>query len=145
MEAALGRLAVLPVKAPLAAHAGTVSIEEADLYGCTSPRGRPSTSPLPAGSSASEGEAIVRIVAPVLHIMPELQELCGEPASPMSMVHQIAGSLEASMVPLLPAPPPLQKLGSFVRSPVCRVADVMNNLSLGFPLNCHALVGFKFA
>ncbi|KAM0842137.1 hypothetical protein ACQ4PT_058538 [Festuca glaucescens] len=105
-EAILGRLPAIPVVTPLAEpHVGPVGNGEVELYGPLSPRGRPCMLSLPAGSSASESEAIVGVVAPVLHIMPEVQELCEEPALPLSMVHPMVDSLEASAVPLSLAPP----------------------------------------
>jgi hypothetical protein len=52
-------------------------------------------------------EAIVGVVAevaPVLQILPELHVLCEEPTLPMSMVHQMVDSAEASVVSLPPTP-----------------------------------------
>jgi hypothetical protein len=107
-EAALGKLPAIPVVTPLAKpHVGHVGEEKADLYGCLSPRGRPSTSSLPIVSPTAESEAITRVVAPVLQIMPELHELCEEPVSPMSVVHQMVDSPEAT-VPLPHALSPLE-------------------------------------
>ena len=67
-------------------HIGSSVGEEASLYGHFVPRAtsRPSSRPvlLTASGSAVIGEA----VAPVLQIMPELQEHFGEPTSPLSMV-----------------------------------------------------------
>lgn len=104
-EAALGKLPPMPVVTPLAKlHVGSVSVGEADIYGALSPRGRPYTSPMPDVSSASENEAIVGVVAPVLQIMPELHALCGELASPLSMMDSVV----ATAVPLPPSPPPLE-------------------------------------
>jgi hypothetical protein len=56
-----------------------------ELYGCFSPRvwdGSPSPSTLPSIPSTIEGEAIAKVVPPVLEIMPELQELCESSALP---------------------------------------------------------------
>jgi hypothetical protein len=62
-------------------------------------------SSLPAGSFASKSEVLIGIVAPVLQIIPELQELCEEPNLLILVVHLMADSLEALKVPLSPAPP----------------------------------------
>jgi hypothetical protein len=51
------------------------------IFGCYSPRDKPCPLPQPAMLVAYVSEDIDVIVAPVMHIMPELQELCGE-ASP---------------------------------------------------------------
>jgi hypothetical protein len=107
-EAALGKLPAIPVVTPLAEpHAGHMAKEKADLYGCLSPRGRPNTSPLPIVSPTAESEAIARVVALVLQIMPELHELCEEPVLPMSVVHQMVDSPEASTASTVPLPPAL--------------------------------------
>jgi hypothetical protein len=50
-------------------------VEEEHLHGCFSPRGCPCTSPQPASESNGMGE----IMAPLLQITPELNELCGDP------------------------------------------------------------------
>ena len=59
---------------------------EAGMYGDLSPRATSCRLPLPAVPITSGSEVVVEVVAPVLQIMPELQKLCGEPTSPISMV-----------------------------------------------------------
>jgi hypothetical protein len=70
------------------------------IFGCYSPRAR-SCSPLQSAmSGVSECEGIAVIMAPVLHIMPELQDLCGEPSPspPLSTVHLQVDLLGVSAV-----------------------------------------------
>ena len=69
------------------------------MYGDLSPRATSCTSSLPIMPIASEGEAVVEVVAPVLQIMPRLQKLCEEPTSPISMVlPKDMGSLGGDLV-----------------------------------------------
>jgi hypothetical protein len=85
------------------------------IFGCYSPRDRPCPLSQPAMSVASVSEDIDVIMAPVMHIMPELQELCGE-ASPshVSTVELQVDSLGApTMAPTAP-PVDLGKLVDFV-------------------------------
>jgi hypothetical protein len=49
--------------------------------------------PWPHVSAADESEVTDGIMAPVMLIMPELQELCGESVPPQSMVHNEVDSL----------------------------------------------------
>jgi hypothetical protein len=58
-------------------------------FGCYSPRNRSCLPLLHALPVVSECEGIASIMALALHIMPELQELCGEPSpsSPLSTMH----------------------------------------------------------
>jgi hypothetical protein len=51
-------------------------VEEEHLHGGFSPRGCPCTSPQPASESGGMG----KILAPLLQITPELNELCGDPS-----------------------------------------------------------------
>jgi hypothetical protein len=51
-------------------------VEEEHLHGCFSPRGCPCTSLQPASESDGMGE----VLAPLLQITPELNELCGDPS-----------------------------------------------------------------
>jgi hypothetical protein len=137
-EAALGKPAFDPaVSSSFVLHAGSTDDGEVNLYGCFSPRRCPS--PLPAVSDAYGREDIIEGMAPVMLLMPELQESCGKlaPLQPMvqeevgslgpsglasmsptlepshhgdlgddmSMEHLLVDSLEASAVPLSPAPP----------------------------------------
>uniref|UniRef100_A0A453LTA4 CCHC-type domain-containing protein n=1 Tax=Aegilops tauschii subsp. strangulata TaxID=200361 RepID=A0A453LTA4_AEGTS len=59
---------------------------EAGMYGDLSPHATACRLPLPVVPVASRSEVIVEVVALVLQIMPELQKLCGETTSPISMV-----------------------------------------------------------
>jgi hypothetical protein len=56
----------------------------------------------PHASTAFESEDIVGVMALVMMIMPELQELCGESAPPLSMVHQEVDSLGSLVVASMP-------------------------------------------
>jgi hypothetical protein len=59
------------------------------IFGCFSPRARSYLSPQPALPGVSKCEDITVTMAPVMQIMPDLQELCGEPSpSPLPMVQQ---------------------------------------------------------
>jgi hypothetical protein len=72
------------------------------IFGCFSPRAT-SSSPLQlAMPVASQPEDIVVTMAPVMRIMPELQNLCGEP-SPLSMVQHRLDSLGTSSVVSTPS------------------------------------------
>ncbi|KAE8805656.1 Heat shock 70 kDa protein 4L [Hordeum vulgare] len=67
-----------------------------ELFGCFSFRvGVSSTSlfALPLVSTIAMGEAITMVGAPVLQIMPELQQLCVRPASPLSVEHMEGDTL----------------------------------------------------
>jgi hypothetical protein len=57
-----------------------------ELYGCFSPRVGDAPSLLSI-SSTVEGKAVVEVVAPVLQIMPELQELGTSPDLPLTVEH----------------------------------------------------------
>jgi hypothetical protein len=59
----------------------------------------------PFDASVPESAVIAEVVAPVLQVMPELQELCGELSVVLPME---LGSLEASAVSMTPSPPPLK-------------------------------------
>jgi hypothetical protein len=65
---------------------GSMEDKGAELYGCFSPRGGDTLllPPFPAVST-SEGETINVVVAPVLQIMPGLQEICASPTVPLSV------------------------------------------------------------
>ena len=62
---------------------GSIENRGEELYGCFSPRVGDNLSSM----SAAVSEAIAVVVAPVLQIMPELQQLCVRPASPQPMDH----------------------------------------------------------
>jgi hypothetical protein len=53
----------------------------------------------------AENVVITEVVAPILQVMPELQELCGESSMVLPME---LGSLEACAVAMTPSPPPLK-------------------------------------
>jgi hypothetical protein len=57
--------------------------EEECIFGCFSPLAKSCSSQRPDVSVASRSVDM----APVIQIMPELQELCGEPSPPLSLVH----------------------------------------------------------
>jgi hypothetical protein len=76
-------------------------VEEECIFGCFSPRVGPCLLS-PVGSVASECEDIAVIMAPVMQIMPELQELCKEPSPPSLMVHPQVNSLGISAVASTP-------------------------------------------
>ena len=83
---------------------------EGGMYGDLSPRATSRPLSLPVMPIASESEAVVEVVAPVLQIMPELQKLCGEPTSPISMVlpkemESLGGALA---MPTATSPPSLE-------------------------------------
>jgi hypothetical protein len=81
-EAALGRPLVAPdISPPSELHVNSANDGEACLYGKFSPRARPSLSPLPVVHVASKSKDINGVMTSVMQIMPELQEICGEPAS----------------------------------------------------------------
>ncbi|XBI23004.1 hypothetical protein VPH35_063955 [Triticum aestivum] len=62
---------------------GSIENRGEELYGCFSPRVGDNLSSM----SAAESKAIAVVVAPVLQIMPELQQLCVRPVSPQPMEH----------------------------------------------------------
>uniref|UniRef100_A0A453Q279 CCHC-type domain-containing protein n=1 Tax=Aegilops tauschii subsp. strangulata TaxID=200361 RepID=A0A453Q279_AEGTS len=80
---------------------------EACMYGDLSPRATSCRLPLPAVPIASGSEVVVEVVAPVLQIMPELQKVCGEPTSPISMVlPKEMGPLGENLVMSIATSPP---------------------------------------
>ena len=95
-EAALSKLSPLPnmlKTTPMSCPPSEVGVGSADdgaaeLYGCYSPRVGNSSLSLTVLSSApatTEGEASATVVAPVLQIMPDLEELCASTALPVSV------------------------------------------------------------
>lgn len=50
------------------------------------------------------GDATTVVMAPVMQIMPELQQMCEEPVSPLLGEHLQGGSLVPSVMALAPAP-----------------------------------------
>ena len=104
-EAALQRFPVAP--APMVESVvGFVDEADAELFGSFSPRAGSSSTP--SVLTGFEGEACAEVVSPVLQIMPELQILCGKPASPLPTEQLKLGSLQASEVALMPSPPPVE-------------------------------------
>ena len=104
-EAALQRFPVAP--APMVESVvGFVDEADAELFGSFSPRAGSSSTP--SVLTGFEGEACAEVVSPVLQIMPELQILCGKPASPPPTEQLKLGSLLASEVALVPSPPPVE-------------------------------------
>jgi hypothetical protein len=84
-----------PTSPPLG-EVGVGSVEDrgAELYGCFSPRVGDSSSPLsslPLALPTAEGEATSVVVAPVLQVMPDLQELCVSPSVPLVVEHMKVG------------------------------------------------------
>jgi hypothetical protein len=74
-----GELGVAPAQASLPLDSIPLKsslVEEERLHGCFSPRGSPCTSPQPA----FESDGMDGMLAPLLQIIPELTELCGEPS-----------------------------------------------------------------
>lgn len=83
---------------------------EAGMYGDLSPCATSCRLSLSVVPIASGSEAVVEVVAPMLQIMPELQKLCGEPTSPISMVlPKEMGSLGGGLaMPTATSPPSLE-------------------------------------
>jgi hypothetical protein len=116
VEAALNRLSLLLAMLSPLGEVGVGSMKDmgVELYGCLSPRVGSSSSSLydmPSMPSSIEGEAIAVVVAPVLRIMPDLQEICASPSLPLSVEHVKVDSLvtlrsrEPSDVISAPIPP----------------------------------------
>ena len=93
-EAALSRLSLVPamLQATLQPLGVTVvdSMEDrgTEPYGCFSPRVRDNSPSVSASSVVlppAVGESIVGLAAPVLQLMPELQNICSNLASPLSL------------------------------------------------------------
>jgi hypothetical protein len=80
----------------------------------------------------------VDVLAPVLEIMPELQEICENPTSPMSEVHSKVDLVETSTSPLKPNQPlAFMKMGgldiAYVPEAIFakRLCDLIASASLG--------------
>lgn len=106
-----------PATPPLVAEidVGSADEREADLYGRFSPRAKTSSLWLPASPivpATSEGEAIAMVMALVLQIMPELQELYGKPVSPLSLEWLKVVLFEISTVTMLLTAPRLESTRS---------------------------------
>jgi hypothetical protein len=99
-RAALGTFDVAPKASfPAELMVGSADVGEEGLYGGFSPRVMPCELPQPHVADSSKSE----IVAPVMLVMPELQELHGESAPPLSMVHLEVDSLGPSNVASMPS------------------------------------------
>ena len=95
---ALAKLQVTSVVDLLAEfQIGSVDEGTKCFFGEFSPRAMHAT------SSVLENIVISEVVAPVVEILPELQDPCGE--SPMVLPIEL-GSVESSVVDMAPAPPP---------------------------------------
>jgi hypothetical protein len=89
----------------------------------------------PEVTAAFESEDIVGIMTPVMVIMPELQELCGESAPPLSMEHVDVKSLGSETMaptppPLVPSPPDLVDADAFFVKELC---DLLASLEVASP------------
>jgi hypothetical protein len=120
------------------------------IFGCYSPRAR-SCSPLqPAVPAVSECEGIAAIMAPVLHIMPELQELCGEPSPSSSLptmhlqVDLLGVSVVAPAAPSMDLDQPLDFVDRVGRSNVA-VALAPSSDALFAKELCNLLVSLEAA
>jgi hypothetical protein len=98
VEAALNRLTLLPAMLSPLGEVGVGSMKDmgVELYGCLSPRVGSSflsLSAMPSMPSSIEGEAIAVVVALMLQIMPDLQEICASSSLPLSGEHVKMDSL----------------------------------------------------
>ena len=106
---ALAKLQVVLV-VPLLPELPIGSIEAECLFGDFSPRALHATSSSPGSGVISE------VVAPVMQIMPELQELCGESSMVLPMELGSLESLVVAMTPSLPQSPAFANNGDLVGS-----------------------------
>ena len=98
-DAALGTSPVEPeASSQTELNVGSAGMGKEVFYGSFSPRAMPCPMMQTQGSTPPESE----ILAPVLLLMPELHELCGELAPPLSMVQLEVDSLGPSTVASLP-------------------------------------------
>ncbi|KAE8799886.1 Heat shock 70 kDa protein 4L [Hordeum vulgare] len=84
---------------PVVSCVGSMKDVRTELFDCFSPRVGVSSSSLyalPLVLTTPVGEAIVMVGDPVLQVMPELQQLCARPASPLSVEHMEVVSLAIS-------------------------------------------------
>jgi hypothetical protein len=141
-EATRSKLSLLPaVLSPLGkVDVGPVEDLGVELFGCLSPRVGVISSPLstmPSMSSTIEGETVTDVVAPVLQIMPDLQDLCARPSLPLSVEHVKEDSPvtlcshERSDVSSVPFPPPsaLNPDALFAKE----LCDVLSSLGAAVP------------
>jgi hypothetical protein len=118
----------------LSAEAG-----EEGLFGDFSPRAIPCPLPQPHVSAGSESE----VIAPVMLIMPELQELCGKSDSPLSTRHLEVDSLGSSAVASMPPSSELSQSLAFVDSEVLfanELCDLLGNLEIAIPGSSKEIV-----
>jgi hypothetical protein len=90
-----------------------------------------------SASSAVDGKAIVEVVAPVLQIMPELQELGASPDLPLTVEHVkvdvpatliLREQLNVASTPISPSPP--HSPDALVAEEIC---DLLSRLDLLIP------------
>jgi hypothetical protein len=86
-------------------------VEEEHLHGCFSPGGSPCSLLQPDMPVASESEGMDGILAPIVQITPELNELCGESPVLLPLEEGSDGALAMAVVPSQP-----QSLASVVES-----------------------------
>jgi hypothetical protein len=79
-------------------------VGEECIFGSFSPRAKPCSLPHHDGPISCESKVVDETMTPVLEIMPELQELCGEPSPSMSMLHLQEDPLGTSTVASTPPP-----------------------------------------
>jgi hypothetical protein len=96
----LGAALGMSLEAHEASHHVRINVEPGDvgdevLYGGFFPRARLSPPLRPHVSAADESEVIEGLMALMMLIMLELQELCGKSVPPRSMVHKEVDSLGA--------------------------------------------------
>ena len=116
VETTLGRSLVGPdVSLPSELYVSSTDDVEANLYGCLSPRSRPCPSRQPFVLAASASKDIIGVRAPVMEIMPELCELCGEPAS-QKVVRVGDKVVAAGVLSHVPVAAFAQKLCDFIAS-----------------------------
>jgi hypothetical protein len=117
---------------------GASSMEDGrvELYGCFSPRIGDAPSSLSV-SSAVEGKAIAEVVAPVLQIMPELQELGASPDLPLTVEHvkvdvpttlSLPKQSDVAPTPIPPSPP--HSPDALVAEEIC---DLLSRLDVLIP------------
>jgi hypothetical protein len=98
-RAALGTFPVAPkASSPIELNVGSTDVGEDGLYGGFFPRAMPCELPQTNVVDFSKSE----IMAPVMLVMPELQELHGQSAPPLSIVHLEVDSLGSSVVASMP-------------------------------------------
>jgi hypothetical protein len=108
-------------------------VEEDCSFGCFSPRVRPCSSPHRDVPVAYESEDADEIMAPVMEILPELEELCGKPP-PLSMLHIQVDPLGTSTVASTPPPVEPSYVGDKIMhelKELCGESSVVSMVELG--------------